>query len=197
MKAKIFPLLISLLISVSFGNHFNTLSERISENIADCFIGNGRLELVCDDMDFLKELIKSNQEYQPMLDENSTLILICDLFNSTNNPSVLLNYGTIFAISGKNLDAILILNEVIHLDSTLDRAYNNLALVYFAMGESELAYYNLMVAIEVNPKNTEALRSLGNYYYDRDDMDMCLKYTRRAAELGNIPSKNWLAENNY
>ena len=190
-------LLILLLFSFCNANYLDTIESRIEYKMRLCMRGIGNLELLCEEIAFLEEYVRLNNEHVNILDDNRDVLNVCELFKSTVDVSMLLNFGTVYATSGKYFEAILILNEVVRIDPLRDKAYNNLALISDALNSPDRELYYLNKAIEVNPENTQALRSLSQHYYDKDEMELCLKYARKAALLGNIACRNWLDENGY
>ena len=61
--------------------------------------------------------------------------------------------------------------------------------------DQALEYY--LKAIEINPKNEQSLQSIGQYYYEKDELELALKYWKKSAQLGNHIVQNWLANNGY
>jgi len=152
---------------------------------------------ICNDLSKVKELITIQNDFQFLIDKSPDTFVMCEQIKQTQNVSELLNIGTIYASGGRYLEAIAILHEVIYRDPLKDKAYNNIALCYYNLGDKEKALKYHLKTIEVNPNNVQALRSLGDSYYELGNLDLSLKYIKKAAQLGNEPSQKWLKNNGY
>ena len=107
------------------------------------------------------------------------------------------NFGVLLAQRGYFLEAISIFREVVYLDQSRDKAYNNIGNCYYDLGYKEEALRYYLKAIEINPENEQSLQSIGQCYYEKDELELALKFFKKSAQLGNTIIQNWLKNNGY
>jgi|TARA_Y100000310_G_C20534666_1_gene740264 tetratricopeptide (TPR) repeat protein len=138
----------------------------------------------CSDIETLDELITKDPDYN-YLKENEVFKL-CEVYK-IDQP--LNDTGIYLAQNGNCGYANLFFNQSLILNPLNDKSYYNLSLC--SQGTEREKEF-LLKTIEINPKNDGAYRNLGQYYLDKGEKEIAMRYFVKSAQLGNIDVQNWL-----
>ena len=165
---------------------------------ANIILGNKGSDM-CADFKVVKNLLMLDefQTFDYLSGKSERFLVICDVIEADDiGVDELLNLGSQLAIDGHLIESIPIFSEVIFRDPLKDKAYNNIANCYYELGDQDKAVQYLLQAISINPNNEQSLQTLGDYYYNRNEMEIALKYLRKSAQLGNVVVQEWLDSEN-
>jgi protein O-mannosyl-transferase len=90
-----------------------------------------------------------------------------------------------YLIEGKNAQAILECEKLIHLDVNNVFAYVNLGCAYLNLRQYEKASANLNKALQLDPSNTDALNTLGIMYQKMGDTLQAKQYFEKVNIINN------------
>jgi len=90
--------------------------------------------------------------------------------------------------------AIECYTEIIKIGSLyLDRAYNNRGLAYWYAKNNEAALSDYRTAIEINPKNSTALKVAGEIYMEIGKLDESIAHLKRAVQAKPDYDDAWVS----
>ena len=104
---------------------------------------------------------------------------------SNNLPEVHLSLGSVYAITGKNTQAVTELKRALELAPNSDEAYRSLGEAYSRNGQSDEAIATFQKAVAANPYNSENHISLGNAYFALGDTAKALPEFQKVIEISN------------
>jgi tetratricopeptide (TPR) repeat protein len=91
--------------------------------------------------------------------------------------------NAIYAIGGRDVEAIRCYQKVLELSPRHPETQNNLANVYQRLGQMEQAIFHYKAAIEIKPDYADAYGNLGNAFLALERLEESLELNRRAIEL--------------
>jgi eukaryotic-like serine/threonine-protein kinase len=98
-------------------------------------------------------------------------------------PEVHFALGSIYAVTGRNTEAVSELQEALRLAPNSDEAYRSIGTTYLAGGKGAEAIAAFQKALEINPYYWSNYNELGRAYFQLGQYDKALDAFKRVAEL--------------
>lgn len=151
-----------------FIDNIDTTDDFNKIMLKDCYISKGTLCYLLNDYK------NANKYYSLVLEEDNRIFKVLDV-------KALVGLSNLTSSSNESLD---LLNRALNIDTCNDLSYAARAALYVELENIEMAYYDLKMAISINPYDALSHMNMGTLFmnYLNND-DSAIMYYERAIEL--------------